>query len=223
VPARPEEAAPDRRLDRAADLSTAFLPLLQRLPPTERAAFLLRDAMGADYAAIAATLGRTEAAARQIVHRARARLARAEGNAPRRPVSPEAHRRLLLAFLRASRDGDAAALHRLLAEDATWTADGGGKVLTALNVIRGRDRILRLALGLRRRLPRGLEPVPAWWNGRPGMLGVLGGAPWYAMQVVASGESGDRIRAVHVLRNPDKLRPLAAGLSQPARTPRQGG
>jgi len=217
VPAPPEATAPDRRLDRAADLSTAFLLLLQRLSPTERAAFLLRDAMGMDYAAIAATLRRSETATRQIVHRARARLA--QPGTPR-PASPEVQQRLLIAFLRASRDGDATALQRLLAEGATWTADGGGRVRTALKVIQGRDRIIRLALGLRSRRPPGLMEVPASWNGQPGILGLLADVPWYAMQVATDD---DRIQAVHVLRNPDKLRHFTSVLSQPAIALRHGG
>ncbi|MBL6076877.1 hypothetical protein JMJ56_02595 [Belnapia sp. T18] len=196
-----ESTAPDRRLDRLADLSIAFLLLLERLSAPERAALLLRDALGADYVVIAAALGRTEAACRQLLHRARERLR--EAGPARQPASPAAHRRLLGAFLAAARSGDAARLTRLLAEDARLLTDGGGKARAALNPILGAGKVMRFALGVRRRLPAGIEARPVAFNGQPGFALFLDGAPWGALGAEVAGR---RIRALYLIRNPDKLR-----------------
>lgn len=214
IPAPPESAAPDRRLDRAADLSVAFMLLLERLSAPERAALLLRDAFGAEYAVIAAALGRTEAACRQLIHRARERLH--EAGPARQAASPAVHRRLLGAFLAAARSGDPARLTRLLAEDARLLTDGGGKVQAALNPILGASRVVRFALGVRRRLPAGLEARPFNFNGQPGLALFLNGEPWGALGVeVAEG----RIRSLYLVRNPDKLR----GIPSAAVTSGRGG
>lgn len=206
VPAPPESTAPDRRLDRAADLSIAFLLLLERLSAPERAALLLRDAFGADYRVIAAALDRTEAACRQILHRARERLR--EAGLPRQAASSADHRRLLGAFLAAARSGDATRLARLLAEDARLLTDGGGKAKAALNPILGAGKVLRFALGVRRRLPGNLEARPITMNGRPGFALLLDGTAWGALGAeVAVG----RIHALYLVRNPDKLRGISSG------------
>ncbi len=201
VPAPPERAAPDRRLDRAADLSVAFLLLLERLSAPERAALLLRDAFGAEYGVIATALERSEASCRQLVHRARERLR--EAGPARQAASPAAHRRLLGAFVAAARSGDAARLTRLLAEDARLLADGGGKARAALNPILGARKVMGFVLGVRRRLPAGLEARPVAFNGQPGLLLLLGGEPWAALGAEVAGGS---IQALYLLRNPDKLR-----------------
>jgi RNA polymerase sigma-70 factor (ECF subfamily) len=206
VPASPESAAPDRRLDRAADLSIAFLLLLERLSAPERAALLLRDAFGAEYGVIAAALGRTEAACRQLLHRARERLR--EPAPARQAASPAAHRRLLGAFLVAARSGDAARLMRLLTEDARLLTDGGGKAQATLNPILGAAKVVRFALGVQRRLPPGLEARPLVFNGQPGLALLLDGAVWGALGAeVAEG----RIHALYLVRNPDKLRRIVPG------------
>jgi RNA polymerase sigma-70 factor (ECF subfamily) len=206
VPAPPESAAPDRRLDRAADLSIAFLLLLERLSAPERAALLLRDAFGAEYEVIAAALGRTEAACRQLLHRARERLR--EAGPARQAASPAAHRRLLGAFLMAARSGDADRLLRLLAEDAQLLTDGGGKAQATLNPILGAAKVARFALGVQRRLPPGLEARPIVVNNQPGLALLLGGAPW---GVLGAEVADGRIQALYLLRNPDKLRKIVPG------------
>jgi RNA polymerase sigma-70 factor (ECF subfamily) len=206
VPAPPESTAPDRRLDRAADLSIAFLLLLERLSAPERAALLLRDAFGADYGTIAAALGRSEAACRQLLRRARERLR--ESAPARRTASPAAHRRLLTAFLAAARSGDPARLLRLLAEDAQLLTDGGGKARAVLNPILGGEKVARFALGVRRRLPPGLGARSIAVNGQPGLAIFLDGAPWGVLGAeVAEG----RIQALYLLRNPDKLHGVMQG------------
>ncbi|SDC75166.1 RNA polymerase sigma factor SigJ [Belnapia rosea] len=206
VPAPAAGTAPDRRLNRAADLSVAFLLMLERLSAPERAALVLRDAFDADYAAIAEALGRTEAACRQILHRARARLQ--EAGPSRQPASSAEHQRLLGAFLAAARSGDPARLMRLLAEDARCLTDGGGKVRAALNPIVRRDKVARFVAGVMRHLPDGLRFRPITANGQPGLAILLGGEAWGLLSLeVADG----RIQTVYMLRNPDKLAGIMPG------------
>jgi RNA polymerase sigma-70 factor (ECF subfamily) len=111
-PGEADDLAPDRRLERAADLSVAFLLLLERLTPEERAAFLLREVFEVAYAEIADSLGRSEPACRQLVHRARARL---RAGRPRLISSRDEHRRLLERLLQAIEVGDQDRLLALLA------------------------------------------------------------------------------------------------------------
>ena len=196
--ARPGDA-PDHRLDGAADLSIAFMLLLERLAPEERAAFLLHDVFDVDYGAIADTLGKSETASRQIVHRARARL---RDERSRFPVSEDARRRLLDSYLAASQAGDTATLLRILSPDATLTSDGGGKARTARNVIAGAARIARLLAGLVRKTPPQLVHRLVQVNGELGLVSYLDGRPSVVLTIDIDGE---RIRAVHRVVNPDKL------------------
>src|SRR5688572_30035828 len=146
----PEPLLEDDRLDPAATtelsdtLSTAFLVVLEALSPGERAAFLLHDVFGYEYPEIARILGRAEPACRQLVTRARRRVAERR---PRFDVSPEVHARLLNEFLRAMTAGDLDGLVGLLAEDAVLRADGGGVVSAARNPIIGSERIAKWTIG----------------------------------------------------------------------------
>jgi RNA polymerase sigma-70 factor (ECF subfamily) len=193
------EAAADRHAELASDLSMAFLVLLERLAPEERAAFLLRELFDADYATIARALGRGEAACRQLVHRARERV-RQEGR--RVAVAPEAHRRLLRRFLDAVAADDQAALLALFDEAATYTGDGGGRVRATRRVVRGADRVARLVLGVaakfRGRMTYGLVEV----NGEPAVASWLDGR---FFGVASFATDGERIAAIYQVLNPDKL------------------
>ena len=142
------DAPPDRHLDLADDLSMAFLTLLERLAPEERAAFLLHDVFDVGYPEIASVIEKTESACRQVVHRARERV---RGDRKRFDVSESAKETLLQRFLAAAEARDEQAVLALFAPDATWTADGGGKAAAALRPIVGADRIARLVMGLRER------------------------------------------------------------------------
>jgi len=135
-----------RRVDRASRLGAiAFLVVLERLAPEERAAFLLHEVFDTDYAEIAQVLGKSAAACRQIVSRARKRV---RENRPRMQVTEEARRALLDRFVDAVQTQDKNALLALFAENATWTSDGGGKARAALKVIRGREQVVRFVLGV---------------------------------------------------------------------------
>src|SRR5688500_10412928 len=137
--------APDHRAELASDLSIAFLVLLERLGPEERAAFLLREVFDAGYDEIARILGKTEPAVRQTVHRAKAR---ARDGRPRFSPPAERQAELLGRFLDALATDDKDAMLALFAPDATFVSDGGGKVPAARNILEGPDRIVRFLLGL---------------------------------------------------------------------------
>src|SRR5262245_34303734 len=118
------EGPPDRHLDLADDLSMAFLMLLERLAPEERAAFLLHDVFDVGYGEIASVIDRSEPACRQVVHRARERV---RGDRARFDVTESAKATLFSKFTAALEARDEQALLALFSPDATWTADGGGK------------------------------------------------------------------------------------------------
>jgi RNA polymerase sigma-70 factor (ECF subfamily) len=206
--------APDSRAELAEDLSIALLLTLERLSPLERAAFLLHDVFDFSFSEVATTLERGEAACRQLAARARAhvRAVRPRGTTPH----PEhlgdidaKHSRLISAFLDATRSGDLNALTQLLANDVRVMTDGGGKVAAALNVLEGADHAARFLIGAARKGWRDDFTVHlATINGLPG---VIVGGPDGPVQTAAFEIEGDLIRALYVVRNPDKLRHLAAG------------
>ena len=194
------EAPPDRSLDLAADLSIAFLTLLERLAPEERAAFLLHDVFDVGYREIAAVIERSEAACRQVVHRARERV---RDERKRFDVTEARKATLLQQFMDAMEARDEQALLSLFAPDATWTADGGGKVGAAPLPIVGADRIARLVIGLREKFwapNRAVEVATV--NGETGLCIRDGNRLAATMSIATDGE---RIVAVYAVVNPDKL------------------
>lgn len=185
----------------ATTLSTAFLLMLERLTPKERAAFLLHDVFDQDYADIANTLELTEAGCRQLVSRARQHVKKEKA---RHSPSQERQAELLNSFMEAIRLGDEKTLSMLLAEDIRLHSDGGGKVPAALRVLSGRDVYLLLA------------KAREWWSdytgtyttlsGRLGLILKMEGIP---VQTVTFSFNHDlRIEDIFVTRNPDKLRHL---------------
>jgi RNA polymerase sigma-70 factor, ECF subfamily len=195
------EVAPaaDTPLDVASSLSIAFLVVLERLAPEERAAFLLHEVFDSDYAEIAQVLGKSEAACRQIVSRARKRV-RAER--PRLEVTETARRALLDRFVVAVQTQDKEALLGLFAESATWTSDGGGKTQAALKVIRGRERVVRFVMGvLARHVGRfGISPVTV--NNEAGLALHVGDQ---LFSVICARTDGKQILDIYTVLNPDKL------------------
>lgn len=200
------QAGPDAASEFADDLSYALMLALERLSPLERAAFLLHDVFDTGFAEIAATLGRSEAACRQLASRARERIREAR---PRFTVSIRDCERLAAAFLFAAQTGDADQLKQLLAEDALFLSDGGGQVAAAGIPVQGRDRIIKLMLGLRSKHPLPVDARAEFVliNGQAGcIVREPDGRP---IQTVALEFDGDgRVRALYVVRNPDKLRHL---------------
>jgi len=192
--------SPDYHLDLADDLSIAFLTLLERLAPEERAAFLLHDVFDVGYGEIAGVLDRSEAACRQVVHRARERV---RSDRKRFEVSESAKASMLEKFVAAMETRNEQALLALFAPDASWTADGGGKVGAAPHPILGAERIARLVIGLREKFwADGRVIEVASINGEPGLCIRDGDRLTATMSIATDGE---RIYAVYAVVNPDKL------------------
>jgi RNA polymerase sigma-70 factor (ECF subfamily) len=192
---------PDRQLTLSDDLSMAFLLLLERLAPDERAAFLLHDVFDVGYGDIASVLDRSEAACRQVVHRARERV---RGERKRFDATESAKASLLEKFLMALEARDERQLLQLFAPDATWIADGGGRTAAAPHPIIGAERIVRLVLGLREKFwaaDRALELATI--NGEAGLRVCDEGRLTATLSIATDG---GRILAVYAVVNPDKLR-----------------
>jgi RNA polymerase sigma-70 factor (ECF subfamily) len=191
---------PDRHVELASDLSIAFLVLLERLGPEERAAFLLHDVFDFDYREIASVLDKSEEACRQIVSRARTRVRSAR---KRFEVTEAAKANLLRRFTAAVQATDEQALLSLFAPDATWTADGGGRTAASVHPIVGAARIAKLVIGLQKRLQSEtatMELVEI--NGETGICVRENGQ---TIALMAIDSDGERIHAVYAVVNPDKL------------------
>jgi RNA polymerase sigma-70 factor (ECF subfamily) len=198
-------SSPEEQLELASDLSMAFMVLLERLAPSERAAFLLHDIFDCDYPDIARILRKSEATCRQVVHRARERVRRDQR---RFSAGEEDRRRLIEKFMAASNAGDEASLLSLFAEDATLTSDGGGVVHAARKVVTGRRRIARLFIVVARKLGARLTQAILPINGEAGLVTFVDGTPFSATSFETDGSS---IIALYNVLNPEKLqgiRPL---------------
>lgn len=189
----------------AEDVNIALILTLHSLSPEMRAAFILRDAFDYDFEAIADIVGRTPATCRQLVSRARRRMAGAEP--PARPPSAEATP-ILQAFWRASRQGDIQQLLDLFADEIEVHTDGGGRVRAALNVLHGKARAARFFAGLARKWPwspaAGLKTCVV--NGSPGFVAR---DHWGGLQTTAIDIVDGQIRAIWIVRNPEKLMHLS--------------
>jgi RNA polymerase sigma-70 factor (ECF subfamily) len=194
---------PEQLLERADNISVAFLAVLERLAPEARAAFLLREVFDADYDEVARTLGKTEAACRQLVHRAKVQVQ--EGR-PRFTVPRETHERLLRAFADAAARGSLQDLKALMAEDVELIGDGGGKVQTFSKILRGSQRLAQLYYSLWRRMGPAVRMEMVDINGEPGMLRFVDGELESAQTFEIEN---DRIVRIRAQRNPDKLARIA--------------
>jgi RNA polymerase sigma-70 factor, ECF subfamily len=181
-------------------ISMAFLVLLERLSPLERAVFLLREVFDYEYTEIAEVTGRDEAACRQLFSRAKKRL---KEHHQRFPASPEAHANMVARFMEACIGGDMHGLMRLLAEDVTSWSDSGGKVVgAARQPIYGRDRVARVIIGQLARAPEGATVEMIEANGLPALLMRVKGQ---LVGVLTLDVEGDVIQAIRSVANPDKL------------------
>ncbi|MCU0763228.1 MAG: RNA polymerase sigma-70 factor [Hydrogenophaga sp.] len=212
-----DKHTPETQAEFASDLSIAFLHLLERLGPEERAAFLLRQVFDHDYPEIAAILNKSEVAVRQSVHRAAERV---RSGRPRFAVSAETHRRLLHTFMQAAQSGERAAILALLDENATAIGDGGGKVPAVQKGFHGAERIANLYWARALRHGACQQYRMAHLNGEPGLLIYVDGKIESAQAFVSNGE---RVVSIYMVRNPDKLRHVGApALSQAAAVGRLG-
>jgi RNA polymerase sigma-70 factor (ECF subfamily) len=183
----------------ADSLSMAFMLMLDSLAPVDRAVFLLREAFDYEYEDIARIVDRREAACRQIVSRAKRSLA------SQRPVdsaAPPRAEELVQRFLAASRTGALPDLLALLTDDVVLYSDGGGKMPAARRPIVTADRVARFFVGIRRFAPPTVETALVRVNGQPGFVVRAGGR---VDRVVTLAFAADKVRAVFIVRNPDKL------------------
>ena len=186
-------------------VSMAFLLLLERLTPPERAVFVLREAFGYTHREIAEILDLTEAGSQQLHHRARRHMT---DERPRFDPSPSERTLIARRFLAAARGGDLAGLQELLAADVVSWADGGGRATAARLPVRGAERVARYLSWMSGDVP-GLEVLETEVNGQPGIVVLQDGA---LVVVVVLEIAGGRIETIRLVVNPDKLAFAAAQL-----------
>jgi RNA polymerase sigma-70 factor (ECF subfamily) len=188
-----------RTVEQHEDISIAFLLLLERLTPYERAVFLLREVFSYDYEEIAEIVGKSATYCRQIFHQAKGHIhsESARFSAPPKDVQQQ----LVEQFLAACQQGDMKALVDVLEADVTWWADGGGKVYAAPYPLHGRERVVKLLSGLLRQFPH------VRWQ----TANVNGGASilvWdkeTLLSVLTCEMTAERIVTLYEIINPDKL------------------
>jgi len=201
-------STPEQTQELSDDVSVAFLFMLERLAPEARAAFLLREVFDADYDEVARTIGKSEAACRQIVHRAKAQL---REERPRFSVPRDTHHQLMRGFAEALTRGDFAAMNGMLAENAELISDGGGIVPSFGKPLVGGRRIAQLFFAATRRFGIGVRVELATINGDWALLRLIDGV----LESVQSYETdGQRITRIHVQRNPEKLARLATAFQE---------
>jgi RNA polymerase sigma-70 factor, ECF subfamily len=189
----------------AESVSMAMLVLLETLSPDERAVFVLREVFGFDYGEIADAVGKPAPTVRQVAHRARehvrARRKRFDN------VDPERNAAITAQFLATAASGDVEALMAMLAPDATWMADSGGKVSAARRPVVGADKVARAITGLLRKAGTGMRVELVTCNSAPAVLFYLDDE---LAMVVTLEIADDKITNFYVMRNPDKLAALAS-------------
>jgi RNA polymerase sigma-70 factor (ECF subfamily) len=191
--------AEDSRVELASSLSAAFLLMLERLTPRERAAYLLHEIFDRPYAEIAATLEMAESACRKLVSRAKANL---DQSRVRHVTPPETQHRLLQAFEEAVTSGTASPLAALLSSDIRLTADGGGKARAILGTLEGHHRVLAF-LRHAHKWWAGYRWTPTEISGGHGVILSDGDMPVAAISF-AYDDAG-QVADIFIMRNPDKL------------------
>ncbi|OBI90795.1 RNA polymerase sigma-70 factor [Mycobacterium asiaticum] len=187
----------------AESVSMAMLVLLETLTPDERAVFVLREVFGFNYGEIAEAVNKSEPAVRQVAHRAREHV-----HARRKrfdDIDPERNAQITQQFLASAASGDVEALLAMLAPDAVWTADSGGKVSAARKPVVGAERVARAVAGLMRKAQGQLRVETVTCNSAPAVLFYLD----ERLEGVITVEIVDeKITNFYVMRNPDKLAAL---------------
>lgn len=198
------DALPEEVAEQTESVSFAFLLLMERLNPVERAVLVLHDVFDYSHEEVGAAIGRSAAASRQALRRGRKRLG--QRNPPAR--RPSAHSRELIGrFLEATQSGDVDQLAAALAKDVVLMSDGGGHVRAANRPLAGRGLVGRFLVAMSRMAADGSRTEATEINGQPAMLAYEDGALTNAF-VFDTSNAG--IEAIYVVRNPEKLRRLAA-------------
>ncbi|MBB4856591.1 RNA polymerase sigma-70 factor (ECF subfamily) [Mycobacteroides chelonae] len=185
----------------AESVSMAMLVVLETLAPDERAVFVMREVFDFDYSEIASTVCKSEATVRQMAHRAREHV-----QSRRRRFTPTGQQaeELTTKFLLAAAGGDVDALVEMLAPDAVWTSDGGGKVSAARRPVCGADRVARVAIGLSRAAASfpDVRMELSTYNSTPALRIYSEGR---LDAVLALSIADGKVAHVFAIRNPDKL------------------
>jgi RNA polymerase sigma-70 factor, ECF subfamily len=190
---------PEHAAELADSLSMALLVVLETLSPLERAAFVLREVFDRPYPEVAATLGRSEQAVRQLVHRARGRVD--DGHARFR-ADVATHAQVVSRFLAACQGADLETLLAVLAPDVVIISDGGGQAQAPRRPVSGRDKVARLLVGFNGRVPEGLTFGLEYFNGALGIVARVDGVPIAAMAVTVAGGT---VQSLQLIANPEKL------------------
>lgn len=204
-PLSPQDlSTPEMEAELRDDVSIAFLALLEALSPEERAAFVLHDVLDDDYVDIAEALGKTEAACRQLVHRARERV-----TAKRRrfQVDDATRQRMLERFIAVAHSGDRKRIVEVLSDDAIMISDGGGKAVAVHRPMIGSERISWFWYTISRRIYSREQVRIVRINGE---LGIAYYAEGRLQTLMAIETDGERVHRIYSLRNPDKLRAFAS-------------
>jgi RNA polymerase sigma-70 factor (ECF subfamily) len=199
-----DSADPADRVTLDESISMALLVVLESMTPAERVAFVLHDVFRYSFAEVAEIVGRTPAACRQLASSARRRI-----RATQSPATPRAQQAdIVRDFKQAWEAKDIDALIGLLDPDATATGDGGGLAITFLRPIEGGEQIARAWVEIANRAPSNMRFLERTVNGEPGLVAQQDGV---TVTVFAFDVTGDRIKHIWVIRNPEKLRPWTTG------------
>ncbi|MGW1059675.1 RNA polymerase sigma-70 factor [Micromonospora rubida] len=193
--------APDvaEDVELAESMSMALMLVLETLSPTERAVFVLREAFAVSYDEIAAAIGKSPAAVRQIAHRARQHV---DARRPRQPASPSETRAALESLQRALHTRDLQGLLDVLAPEVVMVGDGGGVKKAALRPVMGAEKVVRMILGLVDKVEATITTEPTVVNGSPALALRLDGE---IDGIVAIRVEQARITGLYYVRNPEKL------------------
>jgi len=183
-------------------LSYAMLVLLEKLSPAERVVFVLREAMGFDYAAIAEIVDKSEPACRKLISRARGKM----GVPPEEQVRPEAaSEQWVKRFVSALESGNADTVVAMLASDVTLVSDGGGKAIAAVHPIRSPVSVARFLLGIANQIAHPDSGITFRLAGINGQAGLLFSSPTGPDTIVLLHQENDKLQNLYLIRNPDKL------------------
>lgn len=195
-----DSPSPEEEMELASNLSLAFMFLLERLSPLERAVFLLHDIFDCGYADIARIVGKTETASRQLIHRARERV---RTDRQRFQADEKERKNLIEKFIAASKTGDENAIFALFGDEIAMVSDGGGKVAAARKIIFGRDKLSRVFATLGTKYGAYSDEFFSNINGELGTISFLGGK---IFAVTTFDVSDGKVSQIYRVMNPDKLK-----------------
>jgi RNA polymerase sigma-70 factor (ECF subfamily) len=202
------EPDPAEAAEIGEQVSLALLVVLETLSPLERAVFVLREVFGMPAGEVAAVLDRSEAAVRQVAHRARQHV---EARRPRFDADRTTQRAVTERFLAAVAGGDVDDLMAVLSPGVVLVSDGGGQASAALRPVTGAEKVARFAIGIAVKGQRNFPDLRieiADVNGSPALVGWIGEEPF---GVLSLGVSNGLVDEVFVMVNPDKLTGLVLG------------